>query len=124
MGIEDIHILTDPHDDRAMMRNHVARQAPAARKVVANRGGSVSQHIVEQDEKKYVFGWDHPQLTFFLQVHDLTVEDKDEQIEVWLGCRRREIYEVEDLIKVARKHGLDIPHETRVKLYGEKDDGR
>ena len=85
----------------------------------------MSRHIVEDKEanRKFVYGWDQGLLTFFLQVHDLN-RDEDEQIVEWYGTRLREIYEVEGLARVARRHGLILGHEERVKLYGEKDDGR
>jgi hypothetical protein len=80
----------------------------------------MSQHTVVQEEKKFVFGWDQPLQSFYLQVHD-TTRDEDDQIVAW---QSRGIYEVEELVRKARKQGLDIPYETQVKLYGEKDDGR
>lgn len=83
----------------------------------------MSQHVVIQDEKKFVFGWDQPLMSFFLQVHDLTA-DEDEQIVAWLGATKdTQMYEVEDLALKARQHGLVIDIATRVDLYGEKDDG-
>lgn len=75
-----------------------------------------------QEEKKYVFGWDQPLQTFFLQVHDLT-RAEDEQIVEWLGGRPYEMYEVEQLARMANRHGLDISYEKRVDLYAEKDLG-
>jgi len=84
----------------------------------------MSQHIVEQDNKKYVFGWDQPLMSFFLQVHDLS-RPEDEQITCWLGADpATQMYEVEDLVKEAMKEGLDIPYRIQVELHGEKDDGR
>lgn len=88
----------------------------------------MSQHIVVKNEesKKFVFGWDQPLQSFFLQVHDLAIvddEDEPDQIILWLGGTGSIMYEVEDLVRAARKNGLDIPYETRVQLYGEKDDG-
>jgi len=85
----------------------------------------VSQHIVEQGEKKYVFGWDQHLMSFFLQVHDLIKDEDDEdRIPVWLGATQDTImYEVEDLVRAAQKNGLHIDHQTQVKLFGEKDDG-
>lgn len=73
--------------------------------------------------KKWVFGWDQPLQSFYLQVHDLSLSE-EERIVTWLGADRNTImYEVEDLFREARKHGLAIDHSYRVKLYGEKDDG-
>lgn len=86
----------------------------------------MSRHIVEvpETEKKYVFGWDQPLQSFFLQVHDLA-KPEEEQIVAWLGATAdTRMYEVEDLARVARKHGMRIPHSTQVRLYGEKDDGK
>jgi hypothetical protein len=87
----------------------------------------MSQHIVTQEEKKFVFGWDQHLMSFYLQVHDMTKEEDDEEdprIVVWLGATAdTQMYEVEDLARKARKHGLVLDHATRVKLYGEKDDG-
>jgi pyrroline-5-carboxylate reductase len=91
---------------------------------VRKKETAVSRHEVELGEKKYVFGWDQPLMSFFLQVHDLVREDEDDQIVVALGASpATQMYEVEDLVRAAAKHGLNIDHATQVKLYGEKDDG-
>jgi hypothetical protein len=83
----------------------------------------VSRHNIVDKEKEFVFGWDQPLMSFYLQVLDLTLSE-DEQIVIWLGSTgATAMYEVEHLVRVARKHGLDIPYETQVKLYEEKDDG-
>lgn len=83
----------------------------------------MSQHIVVQEEKKFVFGWDQPLMSFYLQVHDLT-RAEDDQIVVWLGTNwDTKMYEMKDLVRKASQHGLFIEHPMRVKLYGEKDDG-
>lgn len=83
----------------------------------------MSQHVVVQEEKKFVFGWDQPLMSFYLQVHD-TTRAEDEQIVAWFGADQdTEMYEVEDLFTVAKKEGLFLDHQMRVKLYGEKDDG-
>lgn len=84
----------------------------------------MSQHIVEDEKVKWVFGWDQPMLTFFLQKHDKTLGASDMNPVVWAGTRHGEIYEVDELVKVARNHGLRIDHRTRVLLYGDQDDGR
>lgn len=83
----------------------------------------MSQHVVVQEERKFVFGWDQPLMSFYLQVHD-TTRAEDEQIVAWFGADQdTEMYEVEDLFTVAKKEGLFLDHQMRVKLYGEKDDG-
>jgi hypothetical protein len=85
----------------------------------------VSRHVVEEERFKYVFGWDQPLQSFFLQVHDSEIVDPDANPVHWLGAdEATKMYEVEDLCRSARIHGLHIPYSTRVKLYGEKDDGR
>lgn len=84
----------------------------------------MSQHIVVQEEKKFVFGWDHPLESFYLQVHDST-RPEDEQIITWLGADpATQMREIQDLCQEARKEGLYINYEMRRTLHGEKDDGR
>lgn len=88
----------------------------------------MSRHIVDSEDKKtkWVFGWDQPLQSFYLQKHDMTKDEDDEEdprIGVWLGTAGSVMYEVEDLARAARKHGLEISQEMRVTLYGEKDDG-
>lgn len=84
----------------------------------------MSQHIVHEGQYRWVFGWDQPLQSFYLQKHDST-RDEDDQIIVWLGADAdTKMYEVEDLVRAANKHGLKIDHRMRVQLYGEKDDGR
>lgn len=83
----------------------------------------MSQHIVEQEKTKFMFGWDQPLLSFYLQVHDLT-QPEDDQLIIMMGAdRETRMYEVEDLVVQSRKVGLTIDYPTQVKLYGEKDDG-
>lgn len=84
----------------------------------------MSQHTVVKEEKKWVFGWDQPLMSFFLQVHDTTRDEDDQVIARYGASPDTEMYEVSDLVQTARKHGLHIEHEMRVVLYGEKDDGR
>jgi hypothetical protein len=113
MGITNIHILTDPE----------AKPNPVIQ--VKRRKETVSRHVVvnKQGTKKWVFGWDQPLMSFYLQVHDLTLP-ADEQITDWLGADRQSImYEVEDLIRAAKDHGLAIDSSYRPVLYKEKDDG-
>jgi hypothetical protein len=83
----------------------------------------MSRHEIVNDKGKWVFGWDQPLLTFYLQLHDGDVEP-DENPVIWLGTQPRAIYEVEELVADAGRNGLDIPHSMRVTLYGDKDDGK
>lgn len=83
----------------------------------------MSQHIVTNKNGKFVFGWDQPLQSFFLQQHDGDLSEEENPV-VWLGTTAEtEMYEVEHLVQAAAEHGLVIDHATRVKLYGEKDDG-
>jgi DNA polymerase III psi subunit len=83
----------------------------------------MSQHVVVGDGEKWVFGWDQPLMSFYLEHHKLHLPE-DEQIVAWLGATKDTImYEVSDLVHAAAKTGLQIDHSMRVQLYGEKDDG-
>ena len=86
----------------------------------------MSQHVVisADQSRKYVFGWDQPLQSFFLQVHYLDAPE-DEQIQVWLGADpATQMYEVEQLVREAKKEGLDLVPSFQTELYAEKDDGR
>jgi hypothetical protein len=83
----------------------------------------MSQHIVVREEKKFVFGWDQPLQSYYLQVHD-TTRDEDDQIIVWLGATpETKMYGVDRLVTAAAKNGLLLDHPTRMALYREKDEG-
>ena len=87
----------------------------------------MSQHIVlhSHSHRKWVYGWDQPLQSFYLQVHDLEAKNPDDNPFVWLGADRDSVmYEVEDLVRAAKKHGLDIPYEMQIALDREKDSGR
>lgn len=86
----------------------------------------MSRYEITNGKGKWAFGWDHPLLTFFLHLHDLELEvsDPDANPVIWIGSSPCEIYEVDELVRRAAREGLDIPYEMRVKLYGDKDDGR
>lgn len=74
---------------------------------------------------KIIIGWDHPLLTFFIQVINRKREKEgyDDKFIYWAGLKPREIYEVEDLVRHARPYA-NIPYELRSTLYGDKDEGR
>jgi hypothetical protein len=110
MGIENIDILkaNEPEELKTTRRK-------------------MSRHIA-RDEGRYsfIFGWDQPLQSFFLVKYDQTAVDENNEhpITVSLGnTKETTMYEVEDLVHIASLHGLSIPYETQVKLYGEKDDG-
>lgn len=84
----------------------------------------MSQHVVEDDKVKWMFGWDQPLMSFYLQKHEKNL-DSDENPVLWLGALpNTQMYEVSDLTIAAKKHGLKIPYRTQVVLYGDKDEGR
>lgn len=123
MGIDNIHILTDPDslDQDLQVRrkeNRVSQHTVMAVKLKESDNGP---------DTKFVYGWDQMLQSFYFQKHDLTRPEDDEEnprIVVWLGALPdTRMYEVEDLVRVAHKHGLHIDPAMRVKLYGEKDDG-
>lgn len=72
---------------------------------------------------KWVFGWDPPLQSFFLQVHDAFVADVDANPVLWFGATAdTQMRVVNDLVKQAQKYGLDIPLETQKELYREQGD--
>lgn len=84
----------------------------------------MSQYIVTKEHMKFVYGWDHPLQSFYIQIHDLS-RPEDDEIVVWMGATAdTKLYEVEELVRVAHKHGLLIDHRERVALYQDKDEGR
>jgi hypothetical protein len=84
----------------------------------------VSRHEIENQFGKWVFGWDQPLQTFFLQLYKKDIPEEDNPI-IWLGATAQTVmYDVDDLVKKARVSGLDIPYGMRVTLYGDKDEGR
>lgn len=85
----------------------------------------MSQHIAVGDNgKSWMYGWDQMLQSFFLQVRDDRLPEDDQVIARYGASPDTTMYEVEDLVRIARKHGLDIPQEMQTTLYGEKDDGR
>lgn len=84
----------------------------------------MSQHIMVEGEKKFVFGWDQPLQSFFLQVHDLTKSNPDNQIVAWFGATvKTKMYEIEDLVLEASRHDCDIPYRVQIDLIEDKNNG-
>ena len=89
----------------------------------------MSRHVITavNPRHKINIGWDHPLMTFFIQVIDRKIEEYDDDEKdkfiYWAGLKPREIYEVEDLVRHARPYA-SIPYELRSTLYGDKDEGR
>jgi len=74
---------------------------------------------------KIIVGWDHPLLSYFVQVIDRAKEaaGSDEKFVLWHGCSVCEIYEVEQLDRIVRRYA-DLTPRLRATLYGDKDEGR
>ncbi|MBR0855510.1 hypothetical protein [Bradyrhizobium liaoningense] len=74
---------------------------------------------------KIIVGWDHPLQTFFIQVIDREQEaiGSDDKFVAWRGCSLREIYEVDQLVRILGRYAL-VPSELPGILYGDKDEGR
>ena len=84
----------------------------------------MSQHVIMEENKKFVFGWDQPLMSFFLQVHNLTLDEDDEECILFVaGTPPNVVYDVEDLVNRARRYGCHIPYQTQIELYREQDDG-
>lgn len=117
--IHNLHFLIDP-DAKPQARTVLRTRRIEKGKV------AVSRHVVvnKAATKKWVFGWDQPLQSFYLQVHDLSLPP-DEQITHWLGADpKTQMYEVEHLIQAASEHGLGIDHSYLPILYQEKDEGK
>jgi hypothetical protein len=86
---------------------------------------AMSKYVEEDADVKWVYGWDQPLLSFFLQKHDKHNRDSENPNPViWLGATPgKMLYEVEDLVRKARKYGLDISIERQKELYRDRDEG-
>lgn len=82
----------------------------------------MSQHTVNDGKFEFVFGWDQPLMSFYLQKHDPFLSEEENPV-VWLGTAGSQMYEVEDLVREAKKNGLHIDGVLQTRLYAEKDDG-
>lgn len=86
----------------------------------------MSRHEVpaRDPNHKIIVGWDHPLLTFFVQVIDRRKEEAgDDYFVLWRGTSHREIYEIDALCRRARPFA-ELSAEIKAKLYGDKDEGR
>jgi hypothetical protein len=74
---------------------------------------------------KVIVGWDHPLLTFFVQVIDRAREDAgdDEKFVLWRGTSLREIYEIDRLARLTGRYA-EVTDAMRATLYADKDEGR
>jgi len=74
---------------------------------------------------KVIVGWDHPLLTYFVQVIDRRADedDEDDKFVLWKGTNWREIYEIDQLARHVRRFA-DLSPTIRATLYSDKDEGR
>lgn len=74
---------------------------------------------------KFVFGWDQPLMSYYLQIHDGFALDTDENPVIWLGATRdTQMYDLDDFKPVLRRYGLELKPEMYTGLYADRDDGR
>ncbi len=83
----------------------------------------MSRHEITNDKGTWIFGWDQPLMTFFLQLRDGDLPEEENPV-IWLGTEPRQIYEVTDLVADAGRNGLVIDQQMQATLYADKDDGR
>ncbi len=84
----------------------------------------MSRHVVVDSKGTWVFGWDPPLKSFFLQLHDYT-RPEDEQIILWLGADRTSMmHNVRDLVHTAHDHGFLIDQGKRQILQDDLMENR
>ena len=62
--------------------------------------------VSKHPDRTATVGWDAPLATFFVQVHDQTLDD-DDQVVFWRGASKQgEIPTLEELLKLLRPHAV------------------
>lgn len=82
------------------------------------------EHKLEDGRLTVRFGWDPPLQTFFFQEIDETIDPDEEGPIVWLGTGLREIYEVENLVRVVPNKYRSLVVSQEARLYRDKDKNR
>lgn len=80
----------------------------------------MSDHVIEDDKLRWIFGWNQSLRSFFLVKHDKTLGD-DQNPVIRLGTLPREISEADGLCSLALMAGLNISRELLFQLYRDKD---
>lgn len=80
----------------------------------------MSDHIIENDRIRWVFGWNQNLRSFFLIKHDKSLGDEQNPV-IRLGTLPRDISEADGLFTLALLAGLNIPNDLRFQLYRDKD---
>jgi hypothetical protein len=76
-------------------------------------------YVIETDTVRWKFGWNQDLLSFFVMKFDKTVSVEDPVIHI--GVRPRDIPDGQGLLILARMAGLEIPEETLIRLFQDKD---
>lgn len=63
----------------------------------------MSQHSITHENKKWVFGWDPPLMSYFLQVHDSNLSEEENPI-AWIN----DLHNLEDLTRALKEHGIEL----------------
>jgi hypothetical protein len=87
----------------------------------------MSRHEIVDGNYKFVFGWDQPLQSFFLQIHSSLVDHIPDYNPIMrFGAdRHTSMYEVEDLEYILYKYGrYRLSNDMQKVLYQDKDDGR
>jgi hypothetical protein len=82
----------------------------------------MSQYVLTEDPIRIKFGWDKALQSFYLQVHDVSIENEEEQIIKHMGAGPddRQLG-VALIVQEARKHGFDLgrsAYEAIEEMYG------
>lgn len=80
----------------------------------------MSDHVIENDRLRWVFGWNQNLRSFFLIKHDKALGDEQNPV-IHLGTLPRDISEADGLLTLALMAGLSIPNDLRFQLYRDKD---
>lgn len=80
----------------------------------------MSDHVIEDEKVRWIFGWDQNLRSFFLVKHDKTLGDEQNPV-IRLGTVPRDISEADGLYTLAMLAGLSIPNDLRLQLFRDKD---
>lgn len=84
----------------------------------------MSRHEINNEFGTWVFGWDQPLQSFFLQLYKEDIPEDDNPV-IWLGATPRTVmHDVDDLYNFARINGLNITPAMQSTLYADKDYNR
>lgn len=81
----------------------------------------MSQYVrsIPETPLTFVFGWDPPLQTYFIQVHDMS-QDEEEEIILWKGTTPYEIPTADILNKLVAEYKQKIPEYILIELRHDK----